>query len=128
MADALLLDTDILVDYLRGQADAVAFIQQSNQPLRVSSVTVAELYVGVREGQERETLDRFISLLEVVNINFAIAVQAGLWRRDYGKSHGTGLIDAMIAATAQHTDSILVSLNSKHFPMLETILAPYRKG
>lgn len=128
MAAALLLDTDLLIDYLRGQADAVSFLRQSSQTLQVSSVTVAELYVGVREGHEREVLDRFISLLEVMDINTAIAVQAGLWRRNYGKSHGTGLMDALIAATAHHNGSTLVTLNTKHFPMLETALTPYRKN
>ena len=128
MAGALLLDTDVLIDYLRGQAEAVAFLKQADQALQVSSVTVAELYVGVREGREREVLDRFIALLEVVDLNSAIAVRAGLWRRDYGKSHGTGLMDALIAATAQHADSTLVTLNAKHFPMLKEVLVPYRKN
>jgi hypothetical protein len=128
MAKTLLLDTDVLIDYLRGQPEAIAFLQKNIQSLRVSCVTVAEVYVGVREGRERETLDQFISLLKVADITPAIAVQAGLWRRDYGKAHGTGLMDALIAATARHTGSTLVTLNSKHFPMLEAVLVPYRKN
>lgn len=128
MAAALLLDTDVLIDYLRGQTDAVSFFQQSGQTLQVSCVTVAELYVGVREGREREILDRFISVLDVLDVNTAIAMQAGLWRQNYGKSHGTGLLDALIAATAQRAGSTLATLNAKHFPMLETVLTPYRKN
>lgn len=128
MAETLLIDTDVLIDYLRGRPDAVSFLKQSNPPLRVSCVTVAELYVGVREGRERETLDRFVSLLDVLDTTPAIAVQAGLWRRDYGKSHGTGLIDALIAATARESRSTLATLNAKHFPMLQNVLVPYRKN
>jgi hypothetical protein len=127
MAGPLLLDSDVLIDYLRGQADAVAFIGKTRRPLRIAAVTVAELYVGVREGEERQVLDRFLGLMEVVPVTQAIARQAGLWRRDFGKSHGTGLMDALIAATAELDRSTLVTLNEKHVPMLETVLVPYRK-
>jgi len=82
----------------------------------------------VRDGAEREVLDRFIDLMEIVAITPAIAKQAGLWRRDYGKSHGTGIVDALIAASASSSGSTLVTLNQKHFPMLEEVLVPYRKG
>jgi predicted nucleic acid-binding protein len=128
MAVALLLDSDVLIDYLRGQADAVDFLKSTRRDLRVSAATVAELYVGVREGAEREVLDRFVELLEIVSITATIAKQAGLWRRDYGKSHGTGLVDSLIAASASFSGSTLVTLNQKHFPMLDEVLVPYRKG
>lgn len=127
MAGPLLLDTDILIDYLRGQADAIAFLKKTKRTLRVSAVTVAELYVGVREGAEHEVLERFLALLETVDITPDIARHAGLWRRDFGKSHGTGLMDALIAASAELSGSTLVSLNDKHYPMLESVLVPYRK-
>jgi predicted nucleic acid-binding protein len=50
MAGPLLLDTDILIDYLRGQVKAVAFLKKTRRHLLVSALTVAELHVGVREG------------------------------------------------------------------------------
>ena len=55
------------------------------------------------------------------------AVRGGLFRRDYGKSHGVGLADALIAATAELAQATLVTLNAKHFPMLPTVLVPYQK-
>ena len=127
MAGPLLIDTDVLIDYLRGQTDAVAFLRKTKRALRVSSATVAELYVGVREGTEDDVLERFLGLLEVVEITSGIARRAGLWRRDVGKSHGTGLMDALIAASAESSGSTLVTLNDKHYPMLESVLVPYRK-
>ena len=127
MAGPLLLDTDILIDYLRGQPKAVAFLKKTRRRLLVSSLTLAELHVGVREGAERQVLDDFLGLLEVVTVTPEIARLGGLWRRDYGKSHGTGLIDALIAATAEISGCTLATLNEKHFPMLEGVLVPYRK-
>ena len=128
MADALLIDTDVLIDYLRGRREAADFLQATTARLYISAATVTELYVGVREGREREVLDRFIGVLETVPLTAEVAKRAGLWRRDYGKSHGTGLMDAVIAACAEASASRLVTLNDKHFPMLENILVPYRKA
>jgi predicted nucleic acid-binding protein len=88
---------------------------------------VAELYAGVREGSERHTLERFLAAFEVVPVDEAIAAKGGLYRRDYGKSHGTGLADALIAATAAVHQATLVTLNKKHFPMLASIHVPYQK-
>ncbi len=128
MATPLLLDTDVLIDYLRGQVDAVAFLRKTRRRLCVSALTIAELHVGVREGTERQVLDNFLSLMEVFAVSPEIAKLGGLWRRDYGKSHGTGLIDALIAASAEIHGCTLATLNEKHFPMLEAVLVPYRKS
>lgn len=86
---------------------------------------MAELYAGVRDEAERTKLDRFVLAFTVLPIDQTIAVTGGLLRRDYGKTHGTGLADALIAATVQRHNLRLVSLNSKHFPMLLDLIIPY---
>ena len=123
----LLIDTDVIIDYLRGQADAVAYLEALAETQVLSAITVAELYAGVREGTERTTLNDFITAFEIVPVDEAIAVRGGLFRRDYGKSHGVGLADALIAATAEMRGTALVTLNQKHFPMLPTVIVPYQK-
>lgn len=128
MSERLLLDTDVLIDYLRGQAEAVAYLERLTTALLISALTVAELYAGVRDGEERTRLDAFISAFEIVPIDAEIAVRGGLYRRDYGKSHGVGLADALIAATAMGKQVTLVTLNKKHFPMLSDVLVPYQKA
>ena len=37
-------------------------------------------------------------------------------------------MDALIAASAEMSGCTLATLNEKHFPMLETVLVPYRKA
>jgi len=123
----LLLDTDVLIDFLRGQPQAVQLLEDTDCEFHVSAVSVAELYVGVRDGQEREVLDQLVGVLRTIEISTEIAQQAGLWRREYGKSHGTGIIDALIAACADASQIPLATLNVKHFPMLPRVSAPYRK-
>ncbi|MBA4146849.1 MAG: hypothetical protein H0X66_01955 [Verrucomicrobia bacterium] len=45
----------------------------------------------------------------------------------YGRSHGVGLPDAFLAATALAHNLQLATLNQKHFPMLNNIVVPYQK-
>ena len=126
-ASSVLIDTDVLIDYLRGQADAVVYLESVAERLVISAITVAELYAGVREGTERLALETFLSAFEIVFVDQAISQRGGLYRRDLGKSHGVGLADALIAATAEELGVTLVTLNQKHFPMLANLTVPYRK-
>jgi predicted nucleic acid-binding protein len=124
----LLIDTDVLIDYLRAQPASVSYLENQTQPLVISAVTVAELYAGVRDGAERLVLENFIGSFQVRAVDEEIAARAGILRRDFGKSHGTGLADAIIAATAEDLQANLVTLNKKHFPMLEDVIVPYTKA
>jgi predicted nucleic acid-binding protein len=128
MAKRLLIDTNVLIDYLRGKAEAVSYLESLNESLLISVITVAELYAGVREGAERTSLDNFIRAFEIVPVNLEIAARGGLHRRDYMKSHNVGLADALIAATAEVRQAKLVTLNGKHFPMLADVIVPYQKA
>jgi len=104
----LLIDTDVLIDYLRGRPEAVSYLESLAETLLISAVTIAELYAGVRDGTERNALDSFIQVFEIVAVDEEIAVKGGLYRRDYSKSHNTGLADALIAATAEIRNAELV--------------------
>ena len=67
-------------------------------------------------------------MFEIIAVDSEIALKGGLYRRDYRKSHDLGLADALIAATAKSCHASLVTLNSKHFPMLTDVIVPYRKS
>jgi predicted nucleic acid-binding protein len=128
MATQLLIDTDVLIDYLRDYPDAVSYVEAQQERLLISVVTVAELYAGVREGEERSRLERFLRAFEIIPLDQRVAIQGGLYRRDYSKSHNVGLADALIAATATQRQVPLVTLNRKHFPMLQDVFVPYHKA
>jgi predicted nucleic acid-binding protein len=123
----LLIDTDVLIDYLRDRAEAVSYLENLTEHILISAITVAELYAGVREGAERIALDSLVNAFETVNVDNEIGIRGGLIRRDYAKSHNTGLADALIAATAEIRGAQLVTFNSRHFPML-TVIVPYQKA
>lgn len=126
MQKKLLMDTDIVIDYLRNQTSAVHYLEQWTDTLFLSVVTVAEIYAGVRDQNERKTTEIFLSAFSIIPLDNTIAVAGGEFCKKYKKSHGTGLADALIAATALHYEANLVTLNARHYPMLKTI-KPYEK-
>ncbi len=127
MAGSIVLDTDVLVDFLRGHRKAVSFVNARSARIILSSIVVAELYAGVKGDAEQAALQNFISLFRVVPVTAEIAKAGGLYKRDYGKSHGIGLADAILAATAQAENAELKTLNTKHYPMLKGLKPAYKK-
>ena len=127
MARSMLLDTDVLVDFFRGYSKAVAFVNANSSRIILSSIVVAELYAGVKGDAEQATLESFISLFRVIPVGAEIARAGGLYKRDYGKSHGVGLADAILAATAEAEKAELKTLNIKHYPMIKGLSPAYKK-
>ena len=127
MAQLFLPDTDVLIDFLRGYQQAVEFINTNASEIILSTIVIAELYAGVRGKQELTILNDFISLFDVIPINSEIAKIGGLYKRDFGKSHGVGLADAIIAATCHSKNAQLKTLNVKHYPMIKNLEPTYIK-
>jgi len=127
MVKAILLDTDVLVDFLRGHSKAVAFVKAQSDRIILSSIVIAELYAGVKGNAEQVALEDFISLFHVVPVDTEIAKTGGIYKRDYAKSHGVGLADAILAATAEAENAELKTLNTKHYPMFEGLKPTYTK-
>lgn len=127
VATPFLVDTDVLVDFLRGERAAAAFVQTHAERIILSAIVVAELFAGVKGDAERAALEDLVSLFRVVPVTAEIAKAGGLYRRDYGKSHGVSLPDALLAATAKAENAALKTLNVRHYPMLEGLKPAYAK-
>ena len=127
VAGVLLLDTDVLVDFFRGYRKAVTFVTENSPRIILSSIVVAELYAGVKGDAELTVIENFVSLFRVIPVNSKIAKTGGLYKRDFGKSHGIGLADAIIAATCEAENAALKTLNIKHYPMIKGLTPTYKK-
>lgn len=128
MPSPLLLDTDVLVEFLRGRLRAAEFLESTERSLAISAVSVAELFAGTRGKKEEAALETFLGAFEIVPIDAATAREAGKLRREFGRSHGTGLADAMIAASASRRGARLVTFNRRHFPFVKDLLVPWPRG
>ena len=103
MAESILLDTDVLVDFLRGHSKAVAFVRDRSARVILSSIVVAELYSGVKGDAEQAALDDFVSLFRVVPVNAEIAKAGG----------STSAITASHTASAVQTPFWLLPLKPR---------------
>jgi predicted nucleic acid-binding protein len=116
------LDSDVLIDHLRGyQAYAGYIARYERGELRgyVSAVTVAELFAArrTREPVERKRVEKLLSLFIIVPVDMSISVLAGELRRDYGLS----LPDAIVAATALNLGLVLVTRNIRHYQRIPNL-------
>jgi predicted nucleic acid-binding protein len=126
VAGRLLLDTDVLIEYLRGRPKAIEYLEGLTSDLCISVISVAELFAGVKGDAEDQSLKQFLLAFAVLPVTEKVARLGGLYRRDYKSSHGTGLADALIAATAEENGADLVTFNRRHFPMIG-VTVPYER-
>ena len=127
MAKPVLFDTDVMVDFLRGHPKAIALLHSCSSEIILSSIVAAELYAGVKDDEDLRRLDDLLSLCRVLPVSPGLARMGGLYKRHYGKSHGIGLADAIVAATAEVENADLKTLNVNHYPMIKGLRSPYTK-
>jgi hypothetical protein len=106
---------------------AIQFVTDHVTEMTLSAITVAELYAGSKGAGELDQLDDFVGLFEILPATREVAREGGRYKNLYHKSHGIGLADGIIAATAVLHDLDLKTLNTKHYPMLEGLIPPYLK-
>lgn len=125
--NAVLLDTSVLIDLLHGRKEPVGLVRNLTMRgfvLATSSINIAELFAGMRKGEEAET-EELIEGLECLPLTPEIAKRAGkiiAARRRIGKTHS--LDDMMIAATAIEYGYTLLTDNRKDFEIPEIVLFP----
>ncbi|MDD5392549.1 MAG: type II toxin-antitoxin system VapC family toxin [Thiothrix sp.] len=120
-----LLDTCILIDFSRGNPQAQTFMESLEVAPCLSALTVTEILAGVRNKREQSLFDNLFGLWEIFPVSAEIATVGGHFLNQYMKSHGTDLVDGIIAATAQVHGLEVITCNIKHFPMFPGLKAPY---
>lgn len=114
-----LIDTDIIIWILRGNKKYEDLLQnlKYKDSLSISTVTIAEIYKNIYPSEMVKT-ENVLHEFETWDVTTLIAKQAGLYWQQYSKQiKNLSLTDCLIAGTANVNNSILVSLNSRHFPM-----------
>jgi hypothetical protein len=96
----------------------VTVLVDSEVPILYSPLTAAELWAGARP-REHEALTKLYRALACAPIDSETGRQAGDYLRQYHKSHGLELGDALVASAALLNRAKLWTRNRKHYPMKE---------
>ena len=116
----ILLDTNICIAHLNGDARVQAPMQRHAPELAVPTLVAAELFYGygksARAAQNLPPLRQFLSSITVCPLDIESAEHAGQIRLHLERiGRNTGIIDQLIAATAIRHDAVLVTHNTRHF-------------
>jgi predicted nucleic acid-binding protein len=119
----VLIDSDILIEVCRGRDAEISsrWLELSNSETEIlySPVSAAELWAGALPHEYR-VIEGLFRALVCIPMDAEIGRQAGDFLRVFRKSHGIGLGDALIAATAVvEKGTALWTRNRKHYPMKE---------
>lgn len=116
----MIVDTDVMIWYLRGN-DAARETIQAADSLRVTAYTVMELIQGMRGKREVALLEKAISAnsIEVIYPGDEDSRLALQLFKEYFPSHAIDIPDAMNAAVAIGLNEQLVSANSKHYSCMK---------
>ena len=118
---AYLIDTDVLIDHLRGVEKAYRFMQEiesQESAVFYSVISKAEIYSGIMP-KEEENVASLFEAMEEVPVDGRAAEGPGRYRKTFLVSHKLLLPDALIAASTKRVGAILVTLNKKHYPMTD---------
>lgn len=122
MATAFVLDTDVCIDLIRGQAPAEGSAggRITLATSVISSITLAELEVGVAKApasaRPRRQLDDFLAQVAIAEFDTPAARHYGEIRAHLEKKGRTiGPLDLLIAAHARSRGAGLVTANLREF-------------
>ena len=115
-AQGVLIDSDVLIWFMRGNPAALAAINLETDWV-ISAVSYMELVQGCRNKAELKAVQKAFqsSASDVLPITQSISDAACRLVEKYSLSHSVHLADALIAATAMAQRLPLLSGNGKHF-------------
>jgi predicted nucleic acid-binding protein len=121
----IVFDTSILIDILRDDPAALAYVRRIQDVPACSEVTRVEVMRGLRS-RERAGAEHLFQALRWVPVDEPISRRAGeLGRRWDRHRPGISLADLVIAATTEQLDAELATTNIRHFPMFAGLRSVY---
>lgn len=118
----MIIDTDVIIWYLRGNRKAQQVIND-NLPFSISAITYMELVQGMKDKKELQTFLGQINSwsVDILHIDEDISIRAMFYVEEFFLSHSMELADAIIGATAVKHGETLLTANSKHYKHLPNV-------
>lgn len=119
-AKGMLIDSDVLIWFARGNARATAAVEGASD-WYISAVSYMELAQGCRNKTELKAMQKAFKSNDgdVLPITQSISELACTLVEKYSLSHSVHVADALIAATAMNHSLPLLTGNAKHFSAID---------
>ena len=118
----MLIDTDVLIWYMRGNEKAYQVIEDSSN-FFISVVTYMELLQGLRNKKELNNLRKALCgwNAQILYISEEISAKAMFYIGQCFLSHSVQLADALIGATAIAYGFPVLTGNDKHYKVMKDL-------
>jgi len=114
--ELILCDTNIFISWFKGEENTVSELRKIGpENILTPSITIMELFQGVRNKTERTKLKKKIKSYNIIHNNDISSKIAIELIEKYNLSHGLLIPDAIIAATALTFNLTLFTYNQKRF-------------
>lgn len=119
-ATGVLIDTDVLIWYARGNAHAIATVNAIEES-HISAVSFMELMQGCRTKAELRAIHKAFrsEAHDVLPLTHVISDLACKLVEQYALSYSVHVADALIASTAITHQLVLLTGNDKHFSAIK---------
>ena len=125
----MLLDTSVFIDFLREHGPVMDAFEKALRGQSASVVAKLELIAGLKYKKDIKSIENLFKDLQIeqISVTEEISDVAEKILKNYYHSHGIGILDCFVAATALVYDEELVTSNMKHFDFIPKlkIIKPY---
>lgn len=124
----ILLDSDVMIELLRQQPAAVAWLESlGDERIMLPGFVVMELIQGCRDKMEQTKVEKTLARCKTVWPSPETCESALKLFALYRLSHNIGLLDALIGQTAVALNMPLYTFNRKHYAAIPDlqIIMPY---
>ena len=118
----MIIDTDVLIWYLRGNEKAYQVVEESHN-FYISVVTYMELVQGMRSKKELNKLRKALHIwnVKILYVSEEISAKAMFYVEQHFLSHSMQLADAFIGATAIACGIPILTGNDKHYKVMKDL-------
>ncbi len=114
-----LIDTDVLIDILRGTPAAQAWLARSAATaFQIPGVVAMELMMGCRNQAELRRVQQFLGAFSVAWTEASEFAQAYNLLAAYRLTSGLSIPDCLVAAMALTRSATLYTFNMRHFRVI----------
>ncbi len=131
MADQICVDTDIIIDHLRGKGPGVSTFEKivrTDDPF-ITSINKLELLCGARDEKETGIIEQALAGFTLLPFDEACSREASrIYRELKGKGRLIGVRDIMIAGAVLANNLTFATKNLKEFEKIKGLKLMKVKG